>query len=96
MLGIECFYRCEELLFSQSVILIGHTDIPKNILITRLRNEQSTRQLHFIIIRPGGYDFKLLFLGMVVHFKVSSVELATLKHHMLYQSCQFVFIRVEG
>ena len=95
MLGIVGFYGSQELSLGQSIVLIGHANVPKNVFISLFRNEQATWKLCSIVIRPCRDDFKLFGVGMIVHFEVPSIEFPALEHNMFHQSTNLIVVWIE-
>ncbi|WP_418430370.1 hypothetical protein [Barnesiella intestinihominis] len=65
--------RLLELLFGQRVILVGHADIPQDILIAGLGRQGVVGELRVVVIRPDGDDLELPGLTVVIDLEVIGV-----------------------
>ena len=88
-------HRSLVIFFCLYLILFGHAEVPRYILVTNGRYQVTARYLR-LIIRIDIDDFPLLCLRFVVRFKVTPGEVARLERDMLHQPGYVVGRRVEA
>ena len=101
VLGIVLLHGIQELLLRYRVVLVGHTHVPKDIVVPYFGHELSTRQLGVIVIRPDGDYLELTRLAVEVHLEIvviigtESGKLAVLERDALGLTGQLVFVGIE-
>ncbi len=104
MLGIVCVDRRQEFLLCERVILVRHTQIPKDIFISGFWHELVSGQLHVVVIRPYRYDFKLTGRAVEIDFKIICAVLflaksgkfaSFLKGDSFHKTADFVIVGVK-
>ena len=105
VLLVVFLYSLQELLLGEVVILVRHTQVPKDVLVARFRHQVSSGQLlGAVLVWPDGYDLEFPGVAVEVHLKeVSPVLLGAetaqfapfLERDAFHPSRELVLVGVE-